>query len=246
VVVLFGVVLGLVATGAIAFAGPEFAGPLAGILSKDGAHAVKEVHEALAGLLLGLVGAHVAGVLFSSWREGQNLVAGMITGWKKAPPEEAGDSSPASFAKVARLSASLGFGVGAALILATLIGLPARAWGATSVAADLLREYEATARKERPAFVRFSAEEGRRIYNESHVQRGETVSCSTCHTADPKLAGRTPTGKLVDPLAPSANARRFTDRGDVEKWFKRNCKQVLGRECTAEEKGHLVTWFVGL
>jgi Domain of unknown function (DUF1924) len=57
--------------------------------------------------------------------------------------------------------------------------------------------------------------------------------------------GLTPAGKVVEPLAPSANPDRLTDRRDVEKWFKRNCKQVLGRECTAVEKGHFITFLLG-
>jgi hypothetical protein len=57
--------------------------------------------------------------------------------------------------------------------------------------------------------------------------------------------GLTPAGKVVEPLAPAANPARLTDRSEVEKWFKRNCKQVVGRECTAEEKGHVITWLLG-
>jgi hypothetical protein len=57
--------------------------------------------------------------------------------------------------------------------------------------------------------------------------------------------GLTPAGKVVEPLAPAANPARLTDRSEVEKWFKRNCKQVVGRECTAEEQGHVITWLLG-
>jgi hypothetical protein len=28
----------------------------------------------------------------------------------------------------------------------------------------------------------------------------------------------------------------------VEKWFKRNCSDVLGRACSAQEKGDLLAW----
>ena len=105
-------------------------------------------------------------------------------------------------------------------------------------------EYEALARREDPVFGGFSAAEGRRIYFAEHVQEGRTVSCATCHTGDPRRPGRTPAGKVVEPLAPAANPDRLTDRDDVEKWFKRNCKQVLGRECSAAEKGHFVTFLL--
>lgn len=47
-----------------------------------GAKWVEEVHEFLAGLMLGLIGLHVAGVVFSGWQHGENLVRSMITGFK--------------------------------------------------------------------------------------------------------------------------------------------------------------------
>lgn len=245
VVALLAVLAGLAATGAIVRAGPEFEGPLAVVLTKHGAKAVKEVHEALAGALLGLVVLHVAGVLVSSVLERQNLVLGMITGWKRGSSDALADSAPprAWLAPVVGVTA-LALGVAAAVGLAVLIGFPGRAHAASPVAQALLREYEAEARKANPAFKGFSASEGRRIYLAEHSQEGEKISCARCHTDDPRRRGRTPIGKIVEPLAPAANPDRLTDRRDVEKWFKRNCTQVLGRECTPEEKGHFLTFLL--
>jgi len=45
--------------------------------------ALEEVHEFFAFLSLGLILAHVGGVLFSSFAHGENLVAGMISGYKR-------------------------------------------------------------------------------------------------------------------------------------------------------------------
>jgi hypothetical protein len=112
---------------------------------------------------------------------------------------------------------------------------------ASPVAEALLREYQAQAGRERPGF---SAEAGRKLFLAEVVVDGKAGSCAGCQTPDPRRQGRTPAGKLIEPLAPSANPDRFTDRGDVEKWFKRNCKQVLGRECSAEEKGNFVTYLL--
>jgi hypothetical protein len=54
------------------------------------------------------------------------------------------------------------------------------------------------------------------------------------------------TGKPILALAPSANPQRFTDRAKVDKWFRRNCRDVLGRECTPTEKGDLLTWLLSV
>ncbi len=48
---------------------------------------VEELHEALTNVLLALVALHVGGVIFSSWRHGENLVTAMIHGRKRAAGE---------------------------------------------------------------------------------------------------------------------------------------------------------------
>lgn len=64
----------------------------------------------------------------------------------------------------------------------------------------------------------------------------DTPSCTTCHGKDARAAGRSRTGKAIEPMAVSVSPTRYTNPGNVEKWFKRNCVEVLGRECTAREK----------
>ena len=50
-----------------------------------GAQWVEDLHKLLAYAMLGLVGLHIAGVVFSSLSHGENLVKAMVTGRKRAP-----------------------------------------------------------------------------------------------------------------------------------------------------------------
>ena len=50
----------------------------------------------------------------------------------------------------------------------------------------------------------------------------------------------------IEPLAPAFNAERFADTAKSEKWFRRNCNDVLGRECTASEKADVLAWLLTL
>ena len=68
-------------------------------------------------------------------------------------------------------------------------------------------------------------------------------SCTTCHTDNLKKTGKhTRTGKIIKPLAPSINSERLSDINKIEKWFKRNCKWTLGRECNAQEKSDILAF----
>jgi len=68
-------------------------------------------------------------------------------------------------------------------------------------------------------------------------------SCTSCHTESPRQFGRHErTGKSIEPVAPSVNPDRLTDLRHMKKWLLRNCKSTLGRECTAQEKGDILTW----
>ncbi len=53
-----------------------------------GDETVERVHRALAWTLLGLVVAHVAGVIFTSLRQRENLLAAMFSGRKRAPARD--------------------------------------------------------------------------------------------------------------------------------------------------------------
>jgi hypothetical protein len=88
------------------------------------------------------------------------------------------------------------------------------------------------------------AEAGRLFFQALH---GKPWSCASCHGMPPTAAGRhESTGKTIAPLAPAFNPRGLTDSAKVDKWFRRNCNDVAGRECSAQEKADVLAWLVGL
>jgi len=92
-----------------------------------------------------------------------------------------------------------------------------------------------------------SAPRGKALFlSTSTTGKPETPSCSTCHTPDPTAEGRTRVGKPIAPMAVSRTPDRFTDPEKVDKWFRRNCNSVLGRDCTATEQGDILTWLSSL
>jgi len=89
-----------------------------------------------------------------------------------------------------------------------------------------------------------SAERGRVFFNSRH---GGEWSCASCHGNPPTTSSRhASTGKTIAPLAPAFNPERFTDTAKVDKWFRRNCKDVLSRECTPVEKADVLAWLLQL
>jgi hypothetical protein len=69
-------------------------------------------------------------------------------------------------------------------------------------------------------------------------------SCASCHGA--WVGKHAVTGKSIGPLAPAFNPERFTDPAKSEKWFRRNCNDVVGRACTAAEKADVLGWLLTL
>jgi len=79
------------------------------------------------------------------------------------------------------------------------------------------------------------------------TRHGRDWSCSSCHGAVPTQAGRhAATGKPIQPMAPAFHAERFTDAAKTEKWFRRNCNDVVGRECSPAEKADMLAWLLSL
>ncbi|MBP8307767.1 MAG: DUF1924 domain-containing protein [Burkholderiaceae bacterium] len=85
---------------------------------------------------------------------------------------------------------------------------------------------------------------GREFFAARH---GREWSCASCHGTPPTAQGKhAGTGKPIGPLAPAVNPQRFSDAAKTEKWFRRNCNDVLGRECTPGEKADVLAWLLSL
>jgi hypothetical protein len=88
------------------------------------------------------------------------------------------------------------------------------------------------------------AERGRVFFSS---RQGGEWSCASCHGNPPTGPGKhASTGKSIDPMAPAANPNVFTDTAKVDKWFRRNCRDVLQRECSAGEKADVLAYLIGL
>ncbi|MCC7547427.1 MAG: DUF1924 domain-containing protein [Burkholderiales bacterium] len=132
----------------------------------------------------------------------------------------------------------------ATLLAVGMLGVLTVSLARAQTPADMLARYDREARQANAAFQGFSAARGEQFFRARH---GGEWSCSSCHTESPVQTGRhARTGKSIAPLAPAAEGRRFSDGAKVEKWFKRNCNDVLSRACTAAEKGDVLTWLTSL
>ena len=106
---------------------------------------------------------------------------------------------------------------------------------------DFLNRFEGEARASAPAFAA-SAARGEKFF---HAASAKDWRCSTCHTDNPAAVGKhATTSKPIEPLAPAVNAARFARTDKVDKWFKRNCNDVLERACTSAEKADLIAYLI--
>jgi len=136
-------------------------------------------------------------------------------------------------------------GLSALMLAGGILGfaLAATAGQPSPAAQQLLDEWAS----EIPNFQGFSAEAGRAIYYDEQVVDGETISCATCHQDDPsEPTEHARTGKIYDAISPAVSPERLTEVREINKWLRRNCKDVYERECTAQEKGDFITFLYSL
>jgi len=107
---------------------------------------------------------------------------------------------------------------------------------------QIRQSYTAEATAQQAGFTA-SAKRGDNFFRQRFAINDKMPACTSCHTDNPMNAGKhAVTGKDIKPLAPQANADRLSDPAKVEKWFGRNCKEVVGRACTPAEKADFVAF----
>lgn len=105
---------------------------------------------------------------------------------------------------------------------------------------SLIAGYTAEAARATPGFAP-SAERGQGIFTRKWGVSQTMPSCATCHSDQPAAEGKhVVTSKRIAPLSPAVNPERFASSAKAEKWFRRNCQEVVGRECSAAEKADFI------
>lgn len=133
------------------------------------------------------------------------------------------------------------------LVLLITLGLLTSAASSADPRRDaILAAILTQAHQDEPGFAGFSAERGAALYRATHTGGKQGPgACTSCHGQTPQDTGQTRAGKRIEPMAVSKNPARYTDKANVEKWFARNCQDVLGRACTAREQGDFLTYMMG-
>lgn len=130
-------------------------------------------------------------------------------------------------------------------VLLTTISLM-QAFTLNAQMSEFMNELLSEAKKQNPALKEFDYARGEKIFTtESLGKKGKKISCVTCHTQDLTKNGLNEnTNKVIGPLSPSANPKRFSDVKEVKKWLRRNFHDVYNREGTAQEQGDVVTYII--
>ncbi|MEZ5788412.1 MAG: DUF1924 domain-containing protein [Xanthobacteraceae bacterium] len=130
----------------------------------------------------------------------------------------------------------------AALVFASVVG----AFAENSAQRAVLDRYLTEAKTD-PGYFGPSAERGRVFFFAAHAGgKADTPACTACHSRNLAEPGQTKAGKPIEPMAASLAPSRYSDPATVEKWFRRNCHDVLGRACSAAEKADVLTFLLSL
>lgn len=121
------------------------------------------------------------------------------------------------------------------ILLGLMVAIPAFS---QTTAMSQLAELEASSQ------TKGNVEQGRIFFTSAHTNEW---SCATCHGAPPTQFGEhASTGKRIAPLAPAFNPEAFTSTRRSDKWFRRNCNDVLDRSCSDQEKANVLAYLLSL
>ena len=137
------------------------------------------------------------------------------------------------------------------LFTAAALTATSASWADVATAQKLADKYAAIAKNVDPNFAGPSVEEGKKFFNREVIQfkgaktGSKVIACASCHTANPADSGKhIVTGKPIRPLSPAVNAKRFTDIEHVEKQFTKHCNEVVGGDCSPQEKANYITFLI--
>lgn len=133
------------------------------------------------------------------------------------------------------MSKKMGFVVVVGVLSSVLV---ATVWAGDTTPQAQLAEWSAQAGRAG------DAASGATFFSNKH---GREWACANCHHTPPTREGaHAVTGKVIRPLAPAFNPQAFTSSRKVNKWFRRNCGDVLGRECSSVEKADVMAYLLSL
>ncbi|WP_235189696.1 DUF1924 domain-containing protein [Methylotenera sp. L2L1] len=138
------------------------------------------------------------------------------------------------------------------LLAALLAVFSVSASADVATAQKLADKYAVMAKATDHAYTGPSAEDGKEFFNREVIQfkgdvntPGKAIACASCHTANPADAGKhIVTGKQIKPLSPHANKKRFQSTREVEKNFTKHCNEVVGSDCSPQEKANYIAYLL--
>lgn len=119
-----------------------------------------------------------------------------------------------------------------------------------TTAKKLADKYAAAAKVVDPGYSGLSAAAGKVFFNRQLIgfkgnNPGKAVACASCHTSNPADPGlHIVTNKPIKPLSPVVNPKRFSSIKNVEIKFTKHCNEVVGSDCTLQEKGNYIAYLL--
>lgn len=133
------------------------------------------------------------------------------------------------------------------IVLAALLGFATlTAFADVDNAVKLQNKYNGFAKMVNPDTGGADAVDGKNFYNRQfRMPNGTTAACASCHTTNPANVGKhIVTGKAIKPLSPYVNKDRFNDVDKVEDNFTKHCNDIVGTDCTANEKANYIAYLL--